>query len=246
MEKSYSVVTGASSGIGAAISTAMAKNNQNVIMIARRTDNLITLKNKLNNLYPDVNIVIVTQDLSKIDELENLYNRLNDSYKLDTWINNAGFDKAGEFDNLDIKTVTSMIRTDSEAVAVLSNLFVHDHKDEKTKLLNIGSLVGYTLWPGDVLYSSAKHFVTALTEGLSREMQTQNSRIQVKLLSPRQTRTDFIQLATGKPYDFDNEPAGFNTSDEMASFAMKLLNSDSTVGFVNDKFKLELLDRKMQ
>ncbi len=243
--KTYTVITGASSGIGQDTARKLVQANHNVIIVARRTEKLNALRQELLNVNPDVDVVVVTQDLAKTAELNDFYQHLNTQFKIDTWINNAGFDHAGSVASLPLTTIQNMINTNVTAVTILTNLFVRDHQNEAAQLVNVASLTGYLIWPGSILYSATKHFVTAFTEGLANELLDQHAQLRVKILSPRATETNFNQVATGQPFDYQHSAMGYNTSEEMAGFMMQLLNSTAIIGYVNDKYQLELLDHKL-
>lgn len=245
MNKKYTVITGASSGIGAASAKKLVENGHNVIMVARRTERLNSLKEEFGRINDKVDIVVIAQDLSKIQELIPFYHELNQQYDINIWVNNAGFDQTGPVTSLKPEVVENMISTNIEAVALLSTLFAKDHKNEVAQLVNVGSLTGYMIWPGDILYSATKHFVTAFTEGLSNELKSENARLQAKLLSPRRTETEFELVALGHSVNYADTTGGYNTSDEMAEFLWELLNSKASIGYVNEEYKLELLDHKL-
>ena len=66
----YSVVTGASSGIGRATAIKLANLGYNLIIVARRTDKLNELKSEINNKYPNIDVVVKPTDLSVKGEIE--------------------------------------------------------------------------------------------------------------------------------------------------------------------------------
>lgn len=85
----YTVITGASSGIGYETSLAFAARGKNLILVARRFDKLEELKSAIHNIDPNVNVIVHTSDLSVTDQAYTLYNDLKE-YQIETWINNAG------------------------------------------------------------------------------------------------------------------------------------------------------------
>ena len=84
----YIVITGASSGIGYAAAKAFAKRGRNLILIARRLEQLEQLKSEISEIS-DVKVVIITADLSIIENVYDVYSKLR-RYFVETWINNAG------------------------------------------------------------------------------------------------------------------------------------------------------------
>lgn len=86
----YTVVTGASSGIGYETALAFAARGKNLIVTARRREQLEELKSEINHNYPDVVVVIRVTDLSVSSNAYKLYEDLQ-GFEIETWINNAGF-----------------------------------------------------------------------------------------------------------------------------------------------------------
>lgn len=85
----YTVITGASSGIGYEAANAFAARGKNLIVTARRRDRLDALQEEIAELNSAVNVVIREADLSSNEETIALYESLKD-YNIETWINNAG------------------------------------------------------------------------------------------------------------------------------------------------------------
>jgi short-subunit dehydrogenase len=86
----YTVITGASSGIGYEAAKAFAGRGKNLILVARRQARLATLKQEILAAHPQLDIVIKPVDLSVSANVHRLYAELAD-YPLETWVNNAGF-----------------------------------------------------------------------------------------------------------------------------------------------------------
>ena len=94
--KRYTVITGASSGIGYETAKAFADRSKNLIIAARRTENLETLKREIAEQYPALDVVVRTVDLSVLENVYQFYSSLKD-FQLETWVNNAGF---GNYDSV--------------------------------------------------------------------------------------------------------------------------------------------------
>ena len=87
--KKYIVITGASSGIGAA-AAAFARRGENLILIARRAELLQNLKDEIAQIAPESDVVIKICDLARSENVLALWDELK-SYELKALINNAGF-----------------------------------------------------------------------------------------------------------------------------------------------------------
>ena len=170
MFKKYIVITGASSGLGYEFAKSFAEINKNLILIARRKELLENLKQEINELNPNINVIIKIADLSNTENVYNIYNELK-IYNIETWINNAGMGDYG-YDIYDknniykINKIEKMLKLNIEALTIFSMLFIQDYKDvENTQLINISSAGGYNIVFARVPYSSTKFYVNAFTEG---------------------------------------------------------------------------------
>ena len=238
----YTVITGASSGIGYETAKAFAGRGSNLILVARRKDRLEALKQEILSCYPSLNIIIKATDLSISDNVFRLYEEIKE-YTLQTWINNAGFGNYDTVSHQDLSKIRQMLHLNVEALTVLSSLFVRDFKDvEGTQLINISSAGGYTIVPTAITYCAAKFYVSTFTEGLAWELKENGCKMQAKVLAPAATKTEFGKVANDvTEYDYDKTFGTYHTSAQVAEFLLKLYDSDKAVGVVNrENFIFEL------
>ncbi|MBV6738718.1 SDR family NAD(P)-dependent oxidoreductase, partial [Priestia megaterium] len=200
----YTVITGASSGIGYETALEFAARGKNLIIVARRLDKLEGLKSIIHNINPDVDVVIHTSDLSVTDQAYTLYNSLK-QYQIETWINNAGLGQSSSVTDQNLEKVESMLRLNIESLAILSTLFVRDYSHvEGTQLINVSSALGYAISVGRITYSASKYFVSAFTEGLAKELEQKGAKMKVKILAPAMTETEFAKSARDmKEFDYE-------------------------------------------
>ncbi len=230
MSKKYTLITGASSGIGEATAKLFAEKGKNLILIARRGNLLKKLKEELS-AKSDIDIILKEFDLTDIMNLSTLYESLK-QYKIELWINNAGIGLMGNVFENPLDKVINMVNLNVQAVTVLSTLYVKDYKDiEGSQLINVASAAGYIVSPLATTYSATKFYVTSFTEGLDLESRANGSKLRAKVLCPAATSTEFIDIATGgEKYDYFQN---FSTSEKVAEQLYELYKSDSTVGIVN-------------
>lgn len=233
-ERKYVVITGASSGIGAAAAKAFAARGKNLVLIARREDRLEQLQQQLRARYPDQDFLIRTCDLSVPANLPGLYESLA-SCQIETWINNAGFGNYESVADQNLTKTATMLRLNIEALTILSTLYVRDYKDtDGTQLINVSSGGGYTVVPGAVTYCASKYFVSAFTEGLAQELMAAGARLRAKVLAPAATKTEFGRIANDvSEYDYDQRFGTYHTDMQVADFLLALYDSSQTVGIVN-------------
>ena len=246
--KRYTVITGASSGIGYETAKVFAGRGSNLILIARRKDRLEALRQEILTLYPTLDVVLKVTDLSVPQNVFGVYEDVK-FYPLQTWINNAGFGNYDSVSHQNLRKISQMLHLNVEALTVFSSLFVRDFKDtEGTQLINVSSCGGYTIVPNAVTYCAAKFYVSAFTEGLAWELKAAHTKMQAKVLAPAATKTEFGKIANDvNEYDYDRLFGTYHTSTQMAAFLLELYDSDKTVGFVDrETFSFHLYEPQFQ
>ncbi len=246
--KKYTVITGASSGIGSAVAKAFAKRGKNLILVARRIERLIELKKELAEKSPDLDVVVKVCDLCRNQNVHQLYEELK-VYDIETWVNNAGFGDYNSVAEQDISKTEAMLRLNVEALTILSTLYVSDFKDVAgTQLINLSSRGGYVLVPNAITYCATKFFVSAFTEGLAHELKSAGAKLQAKVLAPAATKTEFGMVANNvSEYDYDKSFGKYHTCEQMAGFLLRLYDNDQVVGIVNwETFEFTLSDPILQ
>lgn len=238
----YTVITGASSGIGYETAKAFAGRGSNLILIARRKDRLEALRQEILSCYPALDIIIKDIDLSVTDNAFRLYEEVKE-YPLQTWINNAGFGNYDTVSHQDLNKIMQMLHLNVETLTVFSSLFVRDFKDvEGTQLINISSAGGYTIVPTAITYCATKFYVSTFTEGLARELKENGCKMQAKVIAPAATKTEFGKIANNvTEYDYDKTFGTYQTSAQVAGFLLELFDSDKVVGIVDrESFSFKL------
>jgi short-subunit dehydrogenase len=236
----YTVITGASSGIGYETALAFAARGKNLIIVARRLERLEELKSAIQKNNPDLDVVIHTSDLSVTDQAYTLYNSLK-KYQIKTWINNAGIGEASSVTDQNLDKVETMLHLNIESLTILSTLFVRDYSQvEGAQLINVSSTIGYAIAMSSITYSASKYFVSAFTEGLAKELEQKGA----KVLAPAVTKTEFMKHAMdGKEFDYKANLPMHHTAKQMADFMLELYDSNKVVGIVGEKYEFQLRDQ---
>ena len=232
--RKYTVITGASSGIGYETAKAFAKRGKNLVIAARRKNNLERLKQEILGKQPDLDIAIRSADLSVPENVYRFYESLK-GYEIETWINNAGFGSYDSVADQDMDKIRMMLHLNIEALTILSSLYVRDYKDvEGTQLINISSCGGYTIVPTAVTYCATKFYVSIFTEGLARELEEAGAKMKAKVLAPAATKTEFGMVANNvSEYDYEKAFGTYHTSEQVAEFLLELYDSGKVVGLVD-------------
>jgi len=239
----YTVITGASSGIGYDTALAFAKRGKNLILVARRKDKLKQLKQEVKSINSNLEVIIKSIDLSILSNVYQTYESLN-NYNIETWINNAGLGNFSPINEQSLNKIEGMLNLNIQALTIFSTLFIKDYEQvENTQLINVSSAGGYITIGNLVAYSATKFYVSAFTEGLAQELKSKNTKLKVKLLAPAVTETEFEQNSLGiESFEYESNMTQFNTSKEMADFMMQLYDGDKILGLVDENtynFKLQ-------
>lgn len=160
------LVTGASSGIGAAFARALAEAGVAVVVVARRTDRLDALAAELTG------IEVLAADLATPAGREVVARRLTDPDRpIDLLVNNAGLGAATPFADGDVERYREIVAVNVDAVVELSHAAVGPmlHRG-RGWIVNVSSLGGHAPGPGFAVYSATKAFVTSFSESLHEEV----------------------------------------------------------------------------
>ncbi|KGP91823.1 oxidoreductase [Pontibacillus chungwhensis BH030062] len=239
----YTVITGASSGIGYEAAIAFAERGKDLILVARREEKLEELKSEIQQRH-NVDVVVKPADLAEPENVHALYEDIK-SYSLETFVNNAGFGNFDPVADQDLGKIQKMLRLNVEALTVLSTLFVRDYeKQEGTQLLNISSAGGYNIVGGAVTYCSTKFYVSAFTEGLAQELQGKGAKMRAKVLAPAATETEFMKRSFDvEDISYEGNVPQYHTAKEMAHFLLDLYDSNKVVGIVDgETYEFHLKD----
>lgn len=170
MSKQKVLITGASSGIGAAFASFLAEKGFHVLLTARRKDNLSDLKQTIQNRGGSASIFV--SDLSREKDRIDLFNTVNQSVgNIDLLINNAGFGWYGYYTDMPWALAQEMAEVNIKAVMHLTALFLPGMVDRgQGHIINIGSIAGGLPNQGIAMYSATKAFMDAFTTSLYREL----------------------------------------------------------------------------
>lgn len=188
------VITGASSGLGAALAERLARRGHDVALIARRADRLDVLAARLESSC-GIRTVVIAADLTSPGAPAAIRQRLRDGgWRAQTLVNAAGFGTAGDFIEEDPDRVADEIAVNVTALTVLTRLLLPDlTATPGGLLLNISSTAGHQPVPRLAVYAATKAYVTSLTAAISDE--TRAMGLRVVALCPGPTATEFFDAA---------------------------------------------------
>ena len=185
------LITGASSGIGAAFARKLARRGRNVLLVARSEDKLIALCNELGRLS-GIRAQYVVMDLSEHGAAKRLLEETKKrDLEIDMLINNAGFGSMGEFGRLDLARELEMIELNVRSLVELTHVFLAPMRERRQgTIINVASTAGFQAVPFMATYAATKAFVLSFSEALWEENRPHG--IHVLALCPGVTDTNFF------------------------------------------------------
>ena len=199
------VITGASSGLGWEYAKAIYETRADldeIWVIARREERLRELQAELGST-----VIPVAFDITDPQSVEEYCNLLKDkSATVKLLINNAGFGKLGNFDELSLQENTAMVRLNCEALTAMTAAtlpFMNEHSE----IINSCSIASFAPNTRMAVYSSTKAYVMSLSRALRLELK--NRKINALAVCPGPMETEFLSVANiekGSSGTFDTLP----------------------------------------
>lgn len=219
----YTVITGASKGIGKALAFELAKAQHNLLLIARSAIELEGLCVELH-VHFRINAIFFPVDLSEADAPQKVYEFvMTNQLTVDILINNAGYAVWGNFETNNLVEQNKMLQLNINAVVNLTHYFIPLlRKQSKAYILNIASTAAYQAVPTLALYGASKSFVVSFSRALSFELK--DSAITVTCVSPGPVSTNFVNRA-GMQAIADTAAKFEISPDKLAKKALKAMYS---------------------
>lgn len=188
--KGFALVTGASSGIGAAYADRLAARGYDLILVARRRERLEDLAEKVRKEHGR-QVEIHAADLGEPKDLARIEALLRDRDDIEVLVNNAGLGATGPSAVVDPDAVETLVKIN---VLALSRLCIAAApkfaKRDRGLIINIGSIISVIPSPGAAAYSASKAYVMNFSRSLQMEFSKTNVKVQV--VNPGPVRTEFF------------------------------------------------------
>jgi NADP-dependent 3-hydroxy acid dehydrogenase YdfG len=217
------IITGASSGFGAAAARLFAQEGCKVVLAARRLDRLEELASEMHSQGYDA--IPIAMDVTQPDQIENMIRSTVDTFgRIDLLFNNAGFGRLDWFEALDpIKDIQAQVTVDLLGVlwtarAVLPQMY----KQRSGHIINMCSLAGWAAPPLYTVYAAAKFGVRGFSEALRREAAPFG--VHVSTMYPGSSPTEFqSHIGSNKAKRHFTTPQWLRvTADDVARGAVSL------------------------
>ncbi|HXD33529.1 MAG TPA: SDR family oxidoreductase [Pyrinomonadaceae bacterium] len=216
----YSLVTGASTGLGRTFAKSLAARKHNLVVIARSEDKLVELAKQLREQH-GIAVEVIPIDLSAAGAgLQVIQELTRRQLQIDLLVNNAGFGLQGAFVQLDLARQLEMIQLHNSVVVELCHRLLPDMiKARRGGIINVSSMAGMQAAPYATVYSASKAFLTTFSLALEREVKKHGVRI-VTVCPGR------LEPGPEKEADTNRQkfPGGEQSQEEVVSEALRMLD----------------------
>jgi hypothetical protein len=188
----YTLITGATSGIGKTFALMLGQKRKNLILIGRNEKELKKLTHMLTKKH-DMQVIPIQMDLTDTRRIHQLEAFLKEEQiELEMVINNAGMGSYGHFENLPHKEHADLIDVNIRAFTLLSKSVLPFMKRGST-LLQVASVAAFAPGPYMATYYASKAYVLSFSLALQEEIKHKG--IHVSILCPGPTKTAFFERA---------------------------------------------------
>ncbi len=220
----FTLITGASSGIGEAFARRLAMEKHNLVLVARSHDKLHKLADEISPQH-GVECHVIAADLRTREAVTAVYKDTSSrGLEIDWLINNAGFGSAGDFAKLELERELDMIELNVSALVSLTHRYLQDMRSRKRgTIINVSSAAGFQPIPFMATYAATKAFVSSFSEAVAEENRPFG--IHVLALCPGSTKTNFFEAShIERPI----QVKGQQTVDEVVDTALKAVRANKT------------------
>ncbi|KAB7500243.1 Dehydrogenase/reductase SDR family member 11 [Armadillidium nasatum] len=195
------LVTGASSGIGAALCESLVRSGMKVVGIARGVEHIKSLSENLKGSKGS--LLPLKCDLNKEEDIRNVFDTIKKELGgVDICINNAGLTNGKGILDSTVEEMHEQSNVNIIALCLCSQLTIQSMRErgvDDGHVININSTAGHAVAPrASKFYTATKFAVRAITEGLRQEMREAKSHIRITSLSPGLVETQFAFRAYGE------------------------------------------------
>jgi len=194
-QKTFSLITGASNGIGLGLAEECASRGWNVLLIALPEPKLEEAKAHLTDKYPNQQFDSLGIDLMKKEAPQAIYDWCKENgYVVDKLMNNAGLGNSGAFETKPASFYYGQMQLNMVSLVMLTHHFLEEMKSiPKAYILNVGSMASFYDIPFKGIYAASKRFVYSFSRSLREELKDAN--VSITVLCPAAVLTNPDVLA---------------------------------------------------
>ncbi|MEU4626308.1 SDR family oxidoreductase [Actinoplanes sp. NPDC023801] len=213
------LITGASTGIGAAFARDLAARGTHLILVARSKNKLDALAGELRTAHA-IRVDVLPADLTRPDAVADLSDQITRlGHTVDILINNAGFATHGDLAAADPHRVHNQVQLNVSAVVDLTTVFLPAMTARRRgTIINIASTAAFQPLPHMAVYGATKAFVLSFTEALWAEAKPTG--VRVLALCPGATETPFFDVVGAEEASVGKR----RTPEQVVATALKALD----------------------
>jgi uncharacterized protein len=222
------LITGASSGIGAAFAEALAAEGSDLILVARSKDKLETLAERLKKQHGR-RVEVIAADLAEPSPGARIAAAVAKlGMNVDLLLNNAGFGTAGAFHRSEPQRNSQMVALNVAAVVDLTHAFLPAMLERGSgAIVNVASVAAFQPTPTMSVYGATKAFVLSFSEGLWAEYRRKG--LKVLAVCPGPTDTPFFEASGTPNLRKTVPPAMMMRVEDVVQDALRALKAGRTV-----------------
>lgn len=228
-EEKVALITGASSGIGAAYAKRFAKDGYDIIITGRRKEKIDKLAKEIKEKY-DVAVDIFIIELSDSRQVDLFIEKIKDR-NIKVLINNAGFAIMNSFVGESLGKQEQMVAVHITCTMRLMHLILPKMiEDDEGIIINISSQNAFLVIPNNATYSGTKAFLNVFSESIHLELMKKKSNVRIQSLCPGAVKTDFYEkMGVEVPKNSDKGIMRFMSPDELVDISLKGLEKGRVV-----------------
>lgn len=185
----YTLITGASSGLGKEFAIHCARKGMNIILIALPGGNLRSIADNLELEY-SVSVKVFEFDLSDSDILKQQLQVIMEKYAINFLINNAGVGGTSSITHTSLERIDDIIMLNVRSTVLLTHLLIpHLLRHPQSYIMNIASMAAFTPIAYKTVYPASKAFISSFFLGLKEELATTGLSVSVVYPGPIMTNS---------------------------------------------------------
>jgi short-subunit dehydrogenase len=247
MKNRTAVITGATSGIGAAFAEKFAGQEYDLVITGRRKDKIEALAEQIRKEY-GVDVDVILAELSEDEGIQKVIDHMKDQF-IEILVNNAGFGVNSLYQISDLAVMEQLAKVNVLAPMELIHAVLPGMVERGSgTIINISSESAYLIVPKNAVYSGVKTFLKSFTEGLYLDLM--GTGVRVMAVCPSLTHTDFHEkMGMDKSRQIDRGQIKWMSTEKVVETALKDLEKGKVISIPGTHTKilthmLNLMPRK--
>ena len=224
MNKTF-LITGASTGLGEKFSTLISDIAKNIIIVGRNKKKLLKIKNKINKINADVNVLDISTDLSIDAGVDKLFKKFEEQKKIkfvDVLVNSAANFTVKKIENVSIDQIKKDFQLNVISPFMLSKYFgLKMKKKNKGTIFNIGSSSSYDCSKNTSIYCMTKHALLGMSKSFNAELKPYG--VKSIFIAPGSMKTSMGRKVKNQDFNTFIDPK------EVAIMMKNLLNDEKSI-----------------